>query len=183
MPANDSLSITDLPDDADNCAWCGAPLPDDFMWGYRRFCSSRCRMASYYHHNPDSRRVPIHGERPCQTCGKTFLAYTPKQRFCSQPCYWSAMKKPPRKPIACEECREAFVPADARRRFCSKPCASRYTARNRTPRKRRTKPLPTSTCRGCRKTFTPKRYRPSIVPRFCSRECYRENRAKAAKGE
>ena len=90
-----SPSWEDLPDDADHCQQCAAPLPDDYMWGYRRFCSNQCRNRWHYAQRPEDYRRFL-GERSCLTCGTTFEAREPTSKYCCHPCYWKSKKgKPP----------------------------------------------------------------------------------------
>lgn len=84
-----------LADDSDNCNWCGTPLPDDSMWGVRRFCSSKCRNRWHYRNEPEMFHVPRHGERTCPSCGGTFPAYTARQKFCGLSCYWQNKRGKP----------------------------------------------------------------------------------------
>ena len=93
-----SPSWASLRDDADHCQQCGAALPDDNMWGWRRFCSNRCRNRWHYEDCPEAFTVPRHGERACQTCGGKFLARTAKQKFCGHPCYWTSKRGKPLMP-------------------------------------------------------------------------------------
>jgi hypothetical protein len=79
--------LDDLPDEDDFCRNCGAALPHDVMYGWRKFCTNKCRNAWHYRQSPDAFRVPRHGERKCRQCDARFAAFTSKQKYCSLPCY------------------------------------------------------------------------------------------------
>lgn len=125
--------LDELADEDDFCRQCSARLPIDNMYGWRKFCSSRCRLRWHYEHSPEmfGGNAKMFGERICACCQKKFEAGAPSQKYCSHPCYWKAKRKVPDRP--CAHCGVVFRPRDRLKKYCSLPCAWKAKKRVDTP--------------------------------------------------
>lgn len=126
----------------------------------------------------------------CELCGKEFevIAGNPKNRkWCSNQCAYDGIKKRTESEgseMPCLYCGKVRVVSKARflkgrEKFCSRPCFKAYRKElNEAARY-------TRVCEKCGKVFTvkPGELAGSHVWRFCSRECYQESRADAARSK
>lgn len=129
------MKLEDLPPDPDDwCAWCGAALPLDFLYGTRRFCSRACSQA---HHAELARRAEK-AARACDHCGGPIPAELRLgTRFCSRTCHkdWWIREggRQLRQERAGRPCRECGGPIPAELRvnavYCSDDCHKRVRAR------------------------------------------------------
>ena len=56
--------------------------------------------------------------KPCETCGKEFITYSEKTRFCSRKCYRYEKK--------CVNCGETFVKGNSQWKYCSEKCKNEF---------------------------------------------------------
>lgn len=66
-----------------HCLNCGTALTLSEKGRKRLFCSDRCRV-TYWRKNEAA--AALH-ERTCAGCGKKFLTYDVKRKYCSHECY------------------------------------------------------------------------------------------------
>lgn len=100
-------------------------------------------------------------EKSCEYCGKEFVGWSPKQKYCSIVC---ANRSPKADERPCEYCGESFLPTKTYARFCSDNCRRAFFYHKRA--------YPECVCKYCGKT-----YRPKAADRitYCSRECRYEH--------
>ena len=105
-------------------------------------------------------------EVKCQTCGKTFEAYSHelkrgRGKYCSKKCMGKGLSKKLIK--KCDYCNKEYEASKKNQKYCSKSCQI----------KARTKKIK-KTCLTCNKTFEVPLARQKSA-KYCSRECYDKN--------
>ena len=69
------------------CLQCGVPVPQNPGRKLKRFCSDKCRMTWWNHHQEKINRKANY-EFTCACCGKKFIAYgNSNRKYCSHKCY------------------------------------------------------------------------------------------------
>lgn len=163
------MRLADLADDADNCAECGAPLPEDRFWGMRFTCSPACQKRAW------ARRV--FGERACATCGEGFVPRDGIEMYCSRACYHEALRAgpPPGVEQTCPVCGEQFRVHSLKlaQAHCSRKCA--WVAR----KARLAERVEVRSCRVCGKGFYPTHDH----QKYCLPKCGRRVRAQRYRAE
>ena len=117
--------------------------------------------------------------KDCAICGKPFLAYLPKSKFCSQRCYQddrnARERKHPRPtgPRECVVCRTPFTPRvnHPKQKYCSKAC--KHRSRNNGRKGGQKSKRMERQCAKCNKSFIAKAYFVKMgAARFCGTECW-----------
>lgn len=68
------------------CKQCGEPINNPDKRKPKKFCSDRCRL-KWWNSNRDKVNKKNAVKKVCQACGKVFLSYDNKRKYCSHSCY------------------------------------------------------------------------------------------------
>lgn len=111
--------------EARSCRACHLPLTPSNDRKPRTWCSEACRVSAYRERlGLFTSRVA--SERNCDECGKPFMPYAAKARYCTPACGWMHRGKtrPPRETHeeSCVVCGSVFMSVSSR--TCSRACRS-----------------------------------------------------------
>lgn len=101
------------------CRYCESRFESDRL---KKYCGIECRLRA---------RDRSRTERPCEICGKVFIAASPRTRFCSKNCIKShAERRVPSPNRLCRCCGKTFKKKTSSRnagKYCSRECAFRHS--------------------------------------------------------